>query len=151
MKKPNPLVLIVDDDRAARYLARNSLEHDGFAVAEANDGIEALTLFKEQCPDIVLLDIVMPNMDGYTVCSEIRKTLYGKYVPIIMMTGTDDPESIQRAYDIGATDFIIKPINQVIMCHRIRYIYRAKELADSHRKSEACLRKAQKIAKIGHW
>jgi len=151
MKNSNPLVLIVDDDRAARYLARNSLEHNGFEVTEANDGVAALTMFKERCPDIVLLDIVMPNMDGYTVCAEIRKTLYGKYVPIVMMTATDDLESIQRAYDIGATDFLIKPINQVIMCHRIRYIFRAKELADSHRKSEACLTKAQKIAKIGHW
>src|SRR5215216_4875417 len=99
MSEAKPLVLVVDDDAALQMLARAALEQDGFAVEEATDG-EA---------DIVLLDVNMPNADGFTVCGRIRQLPEGADTPVMMMTGADDFDAIHKAYEVGATDFITKP------------------------------------------
>ncbi|MGA2939449.1 MAG: EAL domain-containing protein [Syntrophobacteraceae bacterium] len=132
-----PVALVVDDDRGARLIACTLLEESGFIVEQAADGIEALSAFERSKPGIVLLDVVMPEMDGFTVCREIRnRSEEGRHIPVLMMTGLDDIDSINRAYDAGATDFITKPVNWAIFRHRLRYIWRSTLVSDDLRKSE---------------
>lgn len=131
-----PLVLVIDDDPGIRHLTRDILEEGGFTVEEAADGAAGLTAFERVKPDIVLLDVVMVGMDGFTVCSKLRTLPGGKHTPVLMATGLDDVASINRAYEVGATDFITKPINWVILAHRIRYMLRASQASDALRKTE---------------
>jgi PAS domain S-box-containing protein len=135
--RDRPLVLIVDDDLTLRILARESLEQSGFLVEEAADGVEAISTFRNVQPDIVLLDVMMPQMDGFTACAELRGFRGSEHIPVVMMTSLDDTESINRAYEVGATDFITKPINWGVLPHRIRYILRASRAFDDLRKSQA--------------
>jgi predicted signal transduction protein with EAL and GGDEF domain len=116
--------LVVDDDLGSRLIAATALGASGFVVQEAADGREALKTFERTRPDIVLLDIMMPEMSGYDVCKAIRRRPDGAATPIIIMTSLDDCESVQRAYDLGATDFIIKPFNGVLLAHRASYVLR---------------------------
>jgi diguanylate cyclase (GGDEF)-like protein len=142
-KKERPVVLIVDDDQMMRVLERNSLEQAGFAVEEAADGETGLIAFQNAQPDIVLLDVMMSGKDGFTVCQEIRGMHGGDMVPVLIVTGLDDLESINRAYEVGATDFILKPINWTVLGHHVRYMLRASqafsELKDSEFKNRALL------------
>jgi len=132
-----PVALVVDDDRGARLIASTVLEELGFTVEQAADGIEALSAFERSKPGIVLLDVVMPEMDGFTVCREIRnRSEQDRHIPVLMMTGLDDIDSINRAYDAGATDFITKPINWAVFHHRLRYIWRSTLVSHDLRKSE---------------
>jgi diguanylate cyclase (GGDEF)-like protein len=132
-----PTALVVDDDRGARLLTSALLRQSGFNIVEAGDGIEALLAFERSKPGIVVLDVVMPEMDGFSVCKEIRnRSEEGRHIPILMMTGLDDIDSINRAYEAGATDFITKPINWTIFKYRLRYIWRSTLVSDDLRKSE---------------
>jgi diguanylate cyclase (GGDEF)-like protein/PAS domain S-box-containing protein len=146
-----PVALVVDDDVAMRLLIRQTLERLGFACHEADNGIAALERFDQIAPDIVLLDVVMPGMNGYALCSELRRRPTGAFVPILMLTGLDDPDSINRAYEVGATDFISKPINWGILGHRIRYILRANQAFSDLEKNRESLENAQRIAHLGSW
>jgi PAS domain S-box-containing protein len=147
----SPLILVVDDDMAIRLMAREALEQTGFRVEEADDGFLALSAFEQLDPDLVLLDVMMPAMDGFTACCQIREMPKGEHIPIVMMTGLDDIASINRAYQVGASDFITKPINHLLLSYRVRYILRAQRTQDALRASETRLANAQRIAKIGHW
>ncbi len=144
-------VLIVDDDATMRLLMRHTLKKAGFEVEEAVDGIPALELFKRRVPDIILLDVMMPDMDGFTTCAEIRKLPSGEHVPILLVTGLDDMDSINKAYEAGATDFITKPITFPLLSHRVRYVLRASSAIENIGKSEARLAHAQAIARLGNW
>ena len=144
-------VMIVDDDPTIRFLACETLEQAGIAVTEAADGDQALAIYEQVKPDIILLDVHMPGLDGFAVCNRIREDPEGLNIPIIMMTGHDDIESIKRAYETGATDFISKPLNWLILCYRIRYMLRASRTFRNLNRSEARLSYAQRIARIGSW
>jgi len=150
-KRSTPLVMVVDDDDAVRLLARETLEHSGFAVWDAGSGEQALEVFEDKRPDIVLLDVMMPGVNGFCVCSEIRRTMCGRDTPVLMMTGLDDLESIDCAYEAGATDFITKPINWHILRYRVSYMLRASGALDQLRESKAGLAHAQSLAHIGSW
>ena len=117
-----PLVLVVDDDFSVRLLVSEALIQSGFSVIEVDNGPQALEIFTEQQPSIVLLDVMMPVMDGFTMCTELRRLPEGKHVPVLMMTGLDDVDSVNTAYAAGATDFITKPINYALLGHRVRYV-----------------------------
>lgn len=132
----SPVALVVDDDRAARLVSCALLEETGFSVEQASDGVEALEVFKQFKPSLVLLDVVMPNLDGFAVCREIRRSQHGRHTPVLMMTGLDDIDSINRGYGVGATDFITKPINWAILRHRLRYLWRSSLISNNLRKSE---------------
>jgi diguanylate cyclase (GGDEF)-like protein len=119
-------ILIVDDDETERALAGAGFANDGLEVLEASSGAEALSLFKEHGPQIVMLDVVMPGMDGYATCAEIRRRAGGTDVLILVATSLDDTESIERAYSAGATDFISKPFHLGILRHRVRALLRAQ-------------------------
>jgi len=130
-----PLVLVVDDDPMIRMLVSESLSQIGFVVEEAVDGRDAIGFMGRCDPDIVLLDVLMPEMDGFDSCREIRQLPQGKHVPVLMMTGLDDIESIDHAFEVGATDFITKPLNYAILGHRVRYLLRTMQAFENVRKS----------------
>jgi len=110
-KDQPPLALIVDDDVTMRLLLRQSLEQHQFRVVDMDNGGQAVTDFSRLKPDIVLLDVEMPDMNGFTVCRELRKMHDGRHTPIVMVTGHDDVESVNRAYEVGATDFVLSLIH----------------------------------------
>ena len=146
-----PIVLVADDDATARLLLREALEHAGLAVHEAGDGREAVDLFAKVRPDMVVLDVMMPVMDGFESCAWIRGHPGGELTPILMLTGRDDADSISRAYEAGATDFATKPFNRVVLGHRVNYMLRTQRAMSELRRSEARLAWAQRIARLGHW
>jgi diguanylate cyclase (GGDEF)-like protein/PAS domain S-box-containing protein len=149
--KAKPIALIVDDDAMMRLLIRQTLERSGFVCHEAMNGSSALEQFPSVQPDIVLLDVMMPEMDGYEACVRLRARPDGAVVPVLMLTGLDDLESINRAYEVGATDFISKPINWGVLGHRARYILRASQAFLDLAKHQASLENAQRIAHLGSW
>lgn len=130
------VVLIADDDATARLIESDFLMQAGFTVAEAGDGPQALAVFKQKKPDIVLLDVMMPEMSGFEVCASIRSLPGGENTAIMTVTGLGYLESIHRAYEAGATDFITKPINWVILVQRVRYLWRAISAREELRRSE---------------
>ncbi|WP_169727532.1 putative bifunctional diguanylate cyclase/phosphodiesterase [Granulosicoccus antarcticus] len=151
VQRVRPIVLHVDDDIASLMMAEGALEDAGFDVLHAADGIEAIDKFREFEPDLVIMDAVMPVMDGFAAINGIRKLPLGMHVPILMITGLDDLDSITRAYDEGATDFLTKPINFFILPHRVQYMLRSKLTADELRASQFKLDNAQRIARLGNW
>ena len=122
-----PIALVIDDDPFMRLLAREALEQAGLRVEEAGDGAAGLAAIQELRPDIVLLDVAMPGLDGLAVCRALRKLPGGKLIPVLMLTGLDDTNSIEQAYEAGATDFITKPVNAAILGHRVKYILSASK------------------------
>ncbi|MEP4890591.1 MAG: EAL domain-containing protein [Aliiglaciecola sp.] len=120
-------VLVSDDDLTARILMKETLTSDSIEVLEAENGKRALEQFQKHSPSLVLLDVSMPEMNGFEVCERIRSQENGKHVPIIMVTGSDDLDSIHRSYAVGATDFIAKPIRWPILGERVKYILRASQ------------------------
>lgn len=128
-------VLVVDDDAVLRILAQEALRGFGMSVIEADSGEAALQqLHTDGAPDLVLLDVEMPGMDGFEVCRQIRQRFDAVSLPIMMITGSDDTASVARAYEVGATDFIAKPVNWPILGHRVRSLLRSAELAQSFRR-----------------
>jgi diguanylate cyclase (GGDEF)-like protein/PAS domain S-box-containing protein len=146
-----PLVLVVDDDSMMRLLVRETLEIAGFRVEEAEDGDQGIGRFATLSPDVVLLDVMMPGKDGFETCAAMRSLPSGMRTPILMMTGLDDAESVDRAYQVGATDFVTKPITWPILSHRVRYLLRASRAFDGLARSEERLADAQRLAQLGHW
>ncbi len=146
-----PLILVVDDDRMVRLLARQALEQAGFVVEEAENGSVALAQFDCLNPDLVLLDVVMPILDGFETCSQIRHRAGGRRVPILMTTASDDVESIHRAFEVGATDFINKPLPWALLGYRVRYMLRSAAVLTKLSRSEERLRAAQQVARLGYW
>ena len=151
LAQASPLALVVDDDAMMRMLVRESLEAGGFRVEEAEDGQAGLALVTELLPAVVLLDVVMPGMDGFATCLALRRLPAGARVPVLMMTGLDDTASVNRAYESGATDFVTKPIAWPILPHRVRYLLRSRQAFEALARSEERLAEAQRLAQLGHW
>jgi len=146
-----PLVLLVDDDLASLIMAGEALEDGGFRVQQAENGQEAIDACASEIPDLIIMDVIMPKMNGFDACKIIRASESGEHVPILMVTGLEDIESINQAYEVGATDFLTKPVNFFVLPHRVRYMLRSKLTADELRASQAQLDHAQRIAQLGHW
>jgi len=144
-------VLVVDDDPTVRMIAEHILEENGFAVLLAENGIEALSIIKQQPLDLILLDVEMPQMDGFAVCENLRALPDKADIPVIMLTGRDDLEASQQAFDVKATDFYNKPINWSVLIQRIHYILRASITFEKLKKSQQRLVDAQQVAKLGYW
>jgi diguanylate cyclase (GGDEF)-like protein len=124
MSTPRTRILVADDDCLLRDIAGAMLETAGFAAEAVGSGEAAVAACAACMPDLVLLDVEMPDGNGYQACSRIRALPNGREVPIVMVTGCDDAASINLAYDAGATDFVVKPINWPLLAHRIRYVLR---------------------------
>jgi DNA-binding response OmpR family regulator len=134
-------VLVADDDPVMRLLMLEMLAQVDLDAIEAADGPAAIACFQQLAPDLVLLDVDMPQMDGFAVCRAIRALETSSAVPIIMVTGGDDLEAVTHAYEEGATDFVSKPINWPILGHRVLYVLRASDaiarlrVADAHNRA----------------
>ncbi|MEM7611541.1 MAG: EAL domain-containing protein [Pseudomonadota bacterium] len=132
-----PLVLIVDDEATIRLMTRRFLEHAEFMVVDAASGAAAQKQIERIDPDIILLDVDMPGMDGFELTRWIRGRSKTRYTPIVMITGREDAESVNAAYEVGATDFIVKPISWSVLAHRVRYILRGSHMHLALRESHA--------------
>ena len=143
-------VLLVDDDPVARLLTASILGQHGFCVIEAGSGQEALEKFAGQ-PSCVLLDALMPGMDGFATCKALRDLPGGTQIPVLMLTGLDDDESIAHAYEAGATDFFVKSNHWTLLAQRTRYLLRASRTRQDLEHSRAKLARAQRIARLGTW
>jgi diguanylate cyclase (GGDEF)-like protein/PAS domain S-box-containing protein len=131
-----PLILVVDDDRAMRMLLRRVMEQEGYRVAEAPDGARAVEAFRELRPDIVLMDGVMPVMDGFAACAQLIREPMGAHTPVLMITSLDDNVSVNQAFAAGASDYVTKPIHWAVLRQRVRRLLRARQAEDGMRESE---------------
>jgi DNA-binding response OmpR family regulator len=113
-------ILVVDDEEQNLRFFEDVLKLENYSIAKARDGFEALDLFEKYQPDIVLLDLMMPRLNGYEVCTRLRQNSGAKNIPIIMLTGFDDPEAQAHARQLGVSDFLIKPIERSLLLSHIR-------------------------------
>ncbi|MDX2213400.1 MAG: PleD family two-component system response regulator [Oculatellaceae cyanobacterium bins.114] len=130
-----PLILVVDDQKMLRLTLRRSLEKESYRVIEASNGAECLALWQpqgllfeevEQRPDVILLDAIMPQMDGFACCAQLHATLGDRCPPILMITALDDEKSVDWAFEVGATDYITKPIHWAVLRQRVRRLLHAQ-------------------------
>src|SRR5690606_16518826 len=108
-------VLIVDDDKSSRIVMQGVLEKDGYAISQARNGMEALRLCEESMPDLILMDALVPVMDGFTACKRILALGSQSCPTILMITALQDEGTLERAFAAGATDFVVKPINMTVL------------------------------------
>ena len=124
MPKSKPCILAVDDDEQVLHLVRRTLETGGYRVISADRGEAAVAAFEQQLPDLVVLDIMMPGIDGYTVCQRIRGF---STVPIIMLTAMGSDEEKVRGLDAGADDYVTKPFSVEVLLARVRAVLRRSQ------------------------
>ncbi|MBC8199749.1 MAG: Flp pilus assembly complex ATPase component TadA [Desulfobacterales bacterium] len=115
-----PLILCVDDDEVTRRLLERLLKNAGFDVTTAKSGMEALAKVSKKKPDIILLDIIMPEMDGYEVCSRLQENDETSYIPVIFVTALGDKQDKTKAFSAGAADYLVKPIKKDDLMQKIR-------------------------------
>jgi diguanylate cyclase (GGDEF)-like protein len=151
METESPLVLLVDDDPVVRMITRQTLARAGYTVREAMHGRAAQARLEEAVPALILLDVLMPEMDGFEFCSWLRGQPACARIPVLMMTGLDDNDSIQRAFEVGATDFVVKPVNPSILVQRVRFLLRASQTLEDLARNRESLATAQRIARLGSW
>jgi putative two-component system response regulator len=125
-----PVVLVVDDHPLNLELIEGCLADVDCRVITATDGIEALELVKKDPPDLVLLDVMMPRMDGYEVCQRLKASPEGRLLPVVMVTALGQIADRVRGLEVGADDFIVKPIERVELVARVRSLLRVKQLYD---------------------
>ncbi|MFK0731805.1 MAG: diguanylate cyclase domain-containing protein [Gloeotrichia echinulata GP01] len=169
ISKQPPLILVADDDKTIRVLLREAMEQEGYRVVEVNDGKQCLDAYETIKPDIVLLDAVMPVMDGFTCCKHLlqiaRNNLISalatfdiesalgnnvisklwKRTPILMITSLDDEASVDRAFEAGATDYVTKPIHWAVLRQRLR---RLLQQAQVYKQLEAANQALQHLANV---
>lgn len=128
-------VLVADDDPFHRELCVSALEEAGFAVIAASDGAETLERFEDHTFEIAIIDLTMPLVDGFEVITRLRSRPATEHVPLIVITGHDDAGSVQRAFDLGATSFLAKPLNWPLFVHHVEFVLKssrnASELRDT--------------------
>jgi diguanylate cyclase (GGDEF)-like protein len=169
LPKQPPVILVADDDKTIRVLLREAMEQEGYRVVEVTDGKQCLDAYETVKPDIVLLDAMMPVMDGFTCCrqllqiaknnlisalasldteSAVGNTMISKIwerTPILMITSLDDEESVDRAFDAGATDYLTKPIHWAVLRQRLR---RLLQQAQVYKQLEAANLALQHLANV---
>jgi adenylate cyclase len=157
VRKP-PLILIADDNEANRDILARRLEAHGYKLVMAGDGEEALNCVREKLPDLVLLDVMMPKMDGLQVCRELKGDKSLPFIPIILVTARADTRDIVAGLEIGGDEYLTKPVDQAALVARVRSILRVKELHDTVHEQTKELAKwnrtleqrvAQQLAEIG--
>jgi predicted signal transduction protein with EAL and GGDEF domain/FixJ family two-component response regulator len=144
-----PRLLLVDDDEVNLMLTAVALRERGFDIVEVTGGESALALLDEIEPDMVILDALMPGMDGFQTCQALRALPGYAQVPVLMLTGLDDDASITRAYRAGATDFFVKSTQWSLLAGRLRYMLRASRTRMELERSKFKLARAQDLARMG--
>ncbi len=146
-----PQILAIDDDPITRMTLEKVLVRSGYRVATAVSGETGLAMCEQVAPDLILLDVLMPGIDGFQTCQQLRSKTSTEHTPIIMLTGLEDPESIESAFHAGATDFVTKPINWGLLSQRVKFALRAYDMEQGLRKAQARLAYAQRLAQLGYW
>ena len=145
-------ILIVDDEEKNIKLIKGILKSEQYQVFGALSGEEALTMLPEICPDLILLDIMMPGMDGFEVCSRLKKDEKTKMIPIVMVTALDEKEHSVKAMNVGADDFLTKPVDHTELHVRIKSLLRIKAyhdtLLESYREIAEKNEKLQELERI---
>ena len=144
-----PKVLLVDDDEVTLMLTAVALRERGFEITEASSGEKALALLADWTPDMIVLDAMMPGLDGFDTCRELRRAPGFEYMPVLMLTGLDDEASITRAYQAGATDFFVKSTQWSLLSGRLRYLLRSSRTRLELERSKSKLARAQDLARMG--
>jgi PAS domain S-box-containing protein len=154
----HPLILVVEDDNILRLQLCELMEQSGYRVAQACNGQEALAVYTSQRPDIVLLDALMPVMDGFTCCKQLQLLPEGERTPVLMITALYDPASVEEAFNSGASDFVTKPIHWAVLRHRVQRLLEASRTMEELRQQseqaqlqETQLRMALEAARMGTW
>jgi len=130
-----PSILVIDDDSFMRALFGRLLQSAGFSAMVAENGPAGIALAEETRPSAILLDVNMPDMDGYAVCRHLKNQLSTADTPIVFVTGNEaTPESINTAFDVGADDFLVKPVNKAHLLARIRVLLRQQSLREAYRR-----------------
>jgi putative two-component system response regulator len=114
-----PRVLVADDEPAMRLLARVNLEVEGVEVIEARDGLEALELARRERPDLVLLDVMMPGLDGWEVARQVRAAPETRDLPIVFMTALAGIDDRRRGFDAGGVGYIVKPFDPIVLGKKV--------------------------------
>jgi len=120
----NKLILVVDDEERMSRFIRLNLEHDGFKVIEANRGMKAIQQIRDQMPDLVLLDVMMPDLDGFEVLQLVRES---SQVPVIMLTAKGEEDDRVKGLELGADDYVTKPFSPRELVSRVRAVLRRNE------------------------
>lgn len=151
LDRDKPLILVVDDELVGRIYIEKTLQDEGYAVITAENGQLAMNLAAGHSPDMIVMDVMMPVMDGYEACVAIRKQENKLHAPILMLTGLGDIESVEKSFDAGATDFIVKPVNLPIFKQRIRNGLKNRETDLKLYKHQLRQAHAHKVAQMGYW
>ncbi len=138
--REHPTILVTDDDAMTRMLTRQCLEAEDMVVLEAENGPAAIDLFVRESPDLVFLDVQMPGMSGLEVCERIRRMPQGRDVPILLVTGADDEESIDRGFRAGATQYKTKPVNWSLLGRDVKFMLRSSQHVQALKRQEDRLR-----------
>jgi len=128
--KRNSTILIVDDESVARDVLEGFLFREGYKLTFASNGPEALALVEKSPPDTILLDVMMPEMDGYEVCRRLKSDGRWRHIPIILVTALGSKDDLVRGLDAGADDFLNKPVNDLELRARVRSVLRIKQQYD---------------------
>ena len=118
----NPSILIVDDEPMTRNLLRLMLERAGFRILEAEDGLKALEAVAEHNPDMLILDVMMPNMDGVTVCETLRAEAETAALPVILLSARTSPDAVRQGMQAGADRYLSKPISREELIRHVREV-----------------------------
>ena len=144
-------ILIVDDDKTLCLSLQKILELQGYEVITANDGASGIELFKSSKPDLILLDLMMPGMDGYETCLKLSTLSMHYPMPIVILSSLDTQESMRRAFDSGATDYLLKPVNTVLLSEKISRLLRDRDTELALQDSRKKLSFSQQLAGMGYW
>ncbi len=120
-----PLIFIVDDSSSERMLLKAAMEKGGFSLLELDSAEKLFSKLENVRPDLIVLDIDMPGMNGFEACRILRQSPDFVSLPILICTGHKDVDSVKKAFEAGATDFITKPIHFHLLPHRVRYLLRS--------------------------
>lgn len=116
-------ILIIDDDRLLVQILTETLTNEGFAVCAAHDGLTGIECMISEAPDLILLDIMMPGIDGYEVCKKLKESPATSNLPIIFISAKAAQEDIDKAFALGADDYIVKPFDTVTVAERLKTVY----------------------------
>jgi diguanylate cyclase (GGDEF)-like protein len=151
-QQDSPLILIVDDDKFTRLQTRQRMQKEGYRVEEVSNGEECLAAYTRIHPDIILLDAMMPVMDGFTCCAKLKALPGGDRTPVLIITGLEDEASVDWAFEVGAIDYVTKPIHWPVLRQRVRRLLRevklSQQLEQAHQELQqlACLDSLTQIA-----
>ncbi len=113
-------ILIIDDNRMNIQLLNSILSKENYNVVSTLDSTKAFSMTLEEKPDIILLDIMMPRLDGFEVCKQLKSSEQTKYIPVIFLTARNDEEGVKKAFELGAADYVTRPFNRTELLARIR-------------------------------